>query len=314
MSGGGRSSGLMSFLKIGDRAAGAIKSGRHDAARRQDGDGRHRSPRHRAIHRLEGGRGAEGRGAGRRLEARAKAPQRRSWRRASTRRRRWARALRPQEESGPEARDQGGAPRHAARELRPARHPIRPAGLHNRSTSAPTTPIGTARPISRSPARTRTIRCASPTTSSTRGREGRRLASDPPHRRQGVEDAQGARTVGEDRATPPGPAPIPALQFDTTINEWHTCPASGRINASNPCSEYMFLDDTACNLASLNLLTFRKRGWDLRHRGLRARDAAVDHHARNLGADGAVPVARDRAALLRVPHPRPGLSPISAGC
>ncbi|MDF2766523.1 MAG: nrdJ, partial [Rhodospirillales bacterium] len=50
----------------------------------------------------------------------------------------------------------------------------------------------------------------------------------------------------------------PGVQFDTTINEWHTCPNSGRINASNPCSEYMFLDDTACNLASLNLLTFRR--------------------------------------------------------
>ena len=50
----------------------------------------------------------------------------------------------------------------------------------------------------------------------------------------------------------------PGVQFDTTINEWHTCPASGRINASNPCSEYMFLDDTACNLASLNLMTFRR--------------------------------------------------------
>lgn len=48
----------------------------------------------------------------------------------------------------------------------------------------------------------------------------------------------------------------PGLQFDTTINEWHTCPESGRINASNPCSEYMFLDDTACNLASLNLMHF----------------------------------------------------------
>ncbi|MDQ2991662.1 MAG: vitamin B12-dependent ribonucleotide reductase [Candidatus Eremiobacteraeota bacterium] len=48
----------------------------------------------------------------------------------------------------------------------------------------------------------------------------------------------------------------PGLQYDTTINEWHTCPADGRINASNPCSEYMFLDDTACNLASLNLVTF----------------------------------------------------------
>ncbi len=48
----------------------------------------------------------------------------------------------------------------------------------------------------------------------------------------------------------------PGVQFDTTINEWHTCPKDGRINASNPCSEYMFLDDTACNLASLNLVTF----------------------------------------------------------
>ncbi|HYV39640.1 MAG TPA: adenosylcobalamin-dependent ribonucleoside-diphosphate reductase, partial [Gemmataceae bacterium] len=48
----------------------------------------------------------------------------------------------------------------------------------------------------------------------------------------------------------------PGVQYDSTINEWHTCPNDGRINASNPCSEYMFLDDTACNLASLNLLSF----------------------------------------------------------
>ncbi|MFM8537151.1 MAG: vitamin B12-dependent ribonucleotide reductase, partial [Planctomycetaceae bacterium] len=50
----------------------------------------------------------------------------------------------------------------------------------------------------------------------------------------------------------------PGVQYDTTINRWHTCPNSGRINASNPCSEYMFLDDTACNLASVNLMKFRK--------------------------------------------------------
>lgn len=48
----------------------------------------------------------------------------------------------------------------------------------------------------------------------------------------------------------------PGLQFDTTINNWHTCPQSGRINASNPCSEYMHLDDSACNLASINLLKY----------------------------------------------------------
>ena len=50
----------------------------------------------------------------------------------------------------------------------------------------------------------------------------------------------------------------PGMQFDTTVNEWHTCPTSSRINASNPCSEYMFLDDSACNLASINLMKFVK--------------------------------------------------------
>src|SRR6202050_943962 len=50
----------------------------------------------------------------------------------------------------------------------------------------------------------------------------------------------------------------PGMQFDTTINDWHTCPNSGRINASNPCSEYMHLDNSACNLASLNLMKFRR--------------------------------------------------------
>jgi ribonucleoside-diphosphate reductase alpha chain len=50
----------------------------------------------------------------------------------------------------------------------------------------------------------------------------------------------------------------PGVQYDTTINRWHTCPESGRINASNPCSEYMHVDDSACNLASLNLMRFRR--------------------------------------------------------
>lgn len=51
----------------------------------------------------------------------------------------------------------------------------------------------------------------------------------------------------------------PGIQFHTTINDWHTCPQSGPIRASNPCSEYMFLDDTACNLASLNLMQFQRK-------------------------------------------------------
>src|SRR5262249_33884835 len=50
----------------------------------------------------------------------------------------------------------------------------------------------------------------------------------------------------------------PGLQFDSTLNDWHTCANTGRINASNPCAEYVFLDDTACNLSSLNLMLFRR--------------------------------------------------------
>ncbi len=64
----------------------------------------------------------------------------------------------------------------------------------------------------------------------------------------------------------------PGVQYDTTINQWHTSPNSGRINASNPCSEYMHVDDSACNLASLNLMKFRRPDGTLRRPSLRARD------------------------------------------
>lgn len=61
----------------------------------------------------------------------------------------------------------------------------------------------------------------------------------------------------------------PGMQFDTTINDWHTCPNTGRINASNPCSEYMHLDDSACNLASINLMKFLNEAGDLDTTSLR---------------------------------------------
>ena len=67
-----------------------------------------------------------------------------------------------------------------------------------------------------------------------------------------------ARGLWDKIATAAWASADPGLQFHTTINDWHTCPASGPIRASNPCSEYMFLDDTACNLASLNLLAFHE--------------------------------------------------------
>jgi ribonucleoside-diphosphate reductase alpha chain len=67
----------------------------------------------------------------------------------------------------------------------------------------------------------------------------------------------------------------PGMQFDTTVNDWHTCPNTARINASNPCSEYMFLDDSACNLASINLMKFlRPDGNDAGELDVQAFDAA----------------------------------------
>src|SRR5205085_2209307 len=75
--------------------------------------------------------------------------------------------------------------------------------------------------------------------------------------RKGVAETKKARDLWEKIGYAAWACADPGLQFHTTVNDWHTCPASGPIRASNPCSEYMFLDDTACNLASINLLAFR---------------------------------------------------------
>ncbi|MEE9449032.1 MAG: vitamin B12-dependent ribonucleotide reductase, partial [Ignavibacteriaceae bacterium] len=75
-----------------------------------------------------------------------------------------------------------------------------------------------------------------------------------------------ARNLWNDIAYSAWSCADPGIQFHTTINEWHTCPEDGEIKASNPCSEYMFLDDTACNLASLNLVKFynsKKKQFDI---------------------------------------------------
>ncbi|WP_137390603.1 vitamin B12-dependent ribonucleotide reductase [Rhodoligotrophos defluvii] len=77
--------------------------------------------------------------------------------------------------------------------------------------------------------------------------------------KQGVAKTVKARHLWDKIAYAAWACADPGIQFHTTINDWHTCPESGPIRASNPCSEYMFLDDTACNLASLNLLQFRNR-------------------------------------------------------
>ena len=72
----------------------------------------------------------------------------------------------------------------------------------------------------------------------------------------GTEKTVKARKIWDDMARSAWACADPGLQFHTTVNDWHTCPAGGEIRASNPCSEYMFLDDTACNLASVNLALF----------------------------------------------------------
>ncbi len=99
----------------------------------------------------------------------------------------------------------------------------------------------------------------------------------------------------------------PGVQYDTTINAWHTCPNTGRINASNPCSEYMHIDDSACNLASLNLMKFRREDGEFDvevfdARGRRDVPRAGDHRRLLV-----VPDARDRPERQRVPPARPRL-------
>ena len=78
-----------------------------------------------------------------------------------------------------------------------------------------------------------------------------------------VVDTKSARDLLRQMAEAAWQCADPGMQYDTTINAWHTCPNSGRINASNPCSEYMHLDDSACNLASLNLMKFRREDGEL---------------------------------------------------
>ena len=106
----------------------------------------------------------------------------------------------------------------------------------------------------------------------------------------------------------------PGMQFDTTINDWHTCPNTGRINASNPCSEYMHLDNSACNLASLNLLKFLDEGGEFDVEGFRhavdvlitAQDIIVDN-----SSYPTEPIARERQGL---PRARASATRTSARC
>ena len=96
----------------------------------------------------------------------------------------------------------------------------------------------------------------------------------------------------------------PGMQYDTTINRWHTCKATDRINASNPCSEYMFLDDTACNLASLNLMKFLGPNGQFDTRRLPPCRGRHHHGAGNPGRQRQLSHRENRAELARFPPAR----------
>ena len=116
-----------------------------------------------------------------------------------------------------------------------------------------------------------------------------------------------ARELWDDIAHAAWASADPGLQFHTTINDWHTCPEGGPIRASNPCSEYMFLDDTACKPRVIESVGVRARRQHVRYRHLRARRKVVDHRSRNLGDDGSVSGPPDRRALIHVPDTWPGI-------
>ena len=99
----------------------------------------------------------------------------------------------------------------------------------------------------------------------------------------------------------------PGMQFDTTVNDWHTCPNTARINASNPCSEYMFLDDSACNLASINLMKFVREDGEFDVGRVRGGLPDADHRAGDPGRQRELSDAGDREEQPRLPAARPRL-------
>ena len=254
LSGGGRSSGLMSFLKIGDRAAGAIKSGgtTRRAAKMVIVDADHPDVERfidwkvdeehkvatmvagsRVLRRhlsaiLDAARSGDAAHDGPALDPATNRPLRRAIRRA---------------------RRDGVPELYVQRVLQLAEQGEQDLDLRTFDTDWQ----GEAYQSVSGQNSNNSVRVTEHFLAAIRdGREWElRNRTD-----DAVSRALPARDLWERIARAAWQSADPGLQFDTTVNEWHTSPAGGRINGSNPCSEYMFLDDTACNLASLNLLPF----------------------------------------------------------
>ena len=254
LSGGGKSSGLMSFLKIGDRAAGAIKSGgtTRRAAKMVIVDVDHPDIEDFVSWKVVEEQKVAALVSGsqllhKHLNAVVEACHAGSG----------TRPVRAQVQPRAQRCRPRGAEGARAGDLRLPRDPLGRAGLHRDrlphlrlrlAVGGLSHRIGPE--LQQLDPRDRCLPAA--------GRDRRAVGPDPPHRRQGGEDHRSAG-LWDQIVEAAWASADPGIQFDSTINAWHTCPAGGRINASNPCSEYMFLDDTACNLASLNLITFRRK-------------------------------------------------------
>ena len=198
------------------------------------------------------------------------APRRSSSRRAATppaRSRSCAAPTRPPARSSPAARP-GARPRWSSststtRTSRSSSGARRARSRRRACSRRPATTCRSTRPTgARSSTRTRTTRCASPTRSWRPPRPAP-TGTSPPAPTAPSSTRSSARDLLRQMADAAWQCADPGMQYDTTINAWHTCPNSGRINASNPCSEYMHLDDSACNLASLNLMKFRREDGEL---------------------------------------------------
>ena len=254
LSGGGRSSGLMCFLKIGDRAAGAIKSGgtTRRAAKMVVVDVDHPDIETYIDWKVKEEQKVAALVTGSKLEPAAPQGRHEGLRQLRRPRRR---LLRPGEEPGAEARDQARPPRRwcadnmIKRVIQFAKQGYTDIDFPIYDTDWDSEAYLTVSGQN------------SNNSVSLKDDFLRAVETDGDWNLIGrtskkVTKTLKARDLWEKIGHAAWASADPGLHFNTTMNDWHTCKASGDIRASNPCSEYMFLDDTACNLASANLITF----------------------------------------------------------
>ena len=315
LSGGGRSSGLMSFLKIGDRAAGAIKSGgtTRRAAKMVIVDADHPDIEQYIDWKVVEEQKVAALVAGSKLAAQAPEPDHAGVPRGPGRWRRSPSAhgldpwgpVRPGAEPGAEARNPSGAARDDPGKLYQARHPARPPGRRRDRLPHLRHGLGIGSLCHRRRAE-REQHGARRQRLSRTGRSRQRLAADPPHRRRGDEDPAGIGAMGQDRARRLGLgrsraairhddqrlAHLPGERPDQRVEPVLGIHVSRRHGVQSRLAEPAGVPE---------------RGRRLRGRGFPPRGPPVDNRARNLGHDGAVPVAGDRAAQLCLSHAGPRL-------